>query len=142
MFALEYLDDREPITERILLCLLESFIMIHLAGVVGGTADSGVGSSTKLAILPDARRASSISCLSTPVKCDRVTPCLQWEQRVCVSHPIGTNQYTSKNPGGRGAVAEHLSIVKNAVYHQIESKSLPVHRVGRLRKFKLLQVDA
>ena len=39
-------------------------------------------------------------------------------------------------------VAEHLGIAKDTVYRWIESKSLPGHRVGRLWKFKLSQVDA
>ena len=39
-------------------------------------------------------------------------------------------------------VAKHLGIVTDTVYRWIESKSLPAHRVGRLWKFKLSQVDA
>ncbi|MCZ7420582.1 helix-turn-helix domain-containing protein [Verrucosispora sp. WMMA2121] len=39
-------------------------------------------------------------------------------------------------------VAQHLGVAKDTVYRWIESKSLPAHRVGRLWKFKLSQVDA
>jgi excisionase family DNA binding protein len=39
-------------------------------------------------------------------------------------------------------VAKHLGIAKDTVYRWIESKSLPAHRVGRLWKCKLTQVDA
>lgn len=39
-------------------------------------------------------------------------------------------------------VARHLGIAKDTVYRWIERKSLPAHRVGRLWKFKLSQVDA
>jgi excisionase family DNA binding protein len=39
-------------------------------------------------------------------------------------------------------VAKHLGVAKDTVYRWIESKSLPAHRVGRLWKFKLSQVDA
>jgi excisionase family DNA binding protein len=39
-------------------------------------------------------------------------------------------------------VATHLGIAKDTVYRWIEGKSLPAHRVGRLWKFKLSQVDA
>lgn len=39
-------------------------------------------------------------------------------------------------------VAKHLGIAKDTVYRWIESKSLPAHRVGRLWKCKLSQVDA
>lgn len=39
-------------------------------------------------------------------------------------------------------VAKHLGIVKDTVYRWIESKGMPAHKVGRLWKFKLSQVDA
>lgn len=39
-------------------------------------------------------------------------------------------------------VARHLGIAKDTVYRWIESKSLPAHRVGRLWKCKVSQVDA
>lgn len=38
-------------------------------------------------------------------------------------------------------VAKHLGIAKDTVYRWIESKGMPAHRVGRLWKFKLTQVD-
>jgi len=39
-------------------------------------------------------------------------------------------------------VAAHLGVARDTIYRWIESKSLPAHRVGRLWKFKLSQVDA
>ena len=39
------------------------------------------------------------------------------------------------------AVAEHLSVAKDSIYRWIEHKRLPAHRVGRLWKFKLSQID-
>jgi excisionase family DNA binding protein len=38
-------------------------------------------------------------------------------------------------------VAKHLGIAKDTVYRWIESKSLPAHKIGRLWKFKLTEVD-
>lgn len=38
-------------------------------------------------------------------------------------------------------VAKHLGIAKDTVYRWIEAKGLPAHRVGRLWKFKLREVD-
>jgi excisionase family DNA binding protein len=38
-------------------------------------------------------------------------------------------------------VAQHLGIVKDTVYRWRERKGLPAHRVGRLRKFQLTEVD-
>lgn len=39
-------------------------------------------------------------------------------------------------------VAQHLGIVKDTVYRWRESKGLPAHKVGRLWKFQLSEVDA
>ena len=38
-------------------------------------------------------------------------------------------------------VASHLGVAKDSVYRWIEGKALPAHRVGRLWKFKLSEVD-
>ena len=38
-------------------------------------------------------------------------------------------------------VARHLGVAKDTVYRWIERKSLPAHKVGRLWKFKVSEVD-
>lgn len=38
-------------------------------------------------------------------------------------------------------LAEHLGLRKETVYRWIESRGLPAHRVGRLWKFKLSEID-
>jgi len=38
-------------------------------------------------------------------------------------------------------VARHLGVAKDSVYRWIERRSLPAHRIGRLWKFKLSEVD-
>jgi excisionase family DNA binding protein len=38
-------------------------------------------------------------------------------------------------------VAAHLGVNKDSVYRWIEGKGLPAHRVGRLYRFKLSEVD-
>jgi len=38
-------------------------------------------------------------------------------------------------------VATHLGVAKDSVYRWIEKKSLPAHKIGRLWKFKLTEVD-
>jgi excisionase family DNA binding protein len=38
-------------------------------------------------------------------------------------------------------VAKHLDVAKDSVYRWIETKQLPAHKVGRLWKFKLSEVD-
>lgn len=39
-------------------------------------------------------------------------------------------------------VAKHLDVNKDSVYRWIEEKAFPAHRVGRLFRFKLSEVDA
>lgn len=38
-------------------------------------------------------------------------------------------------------VARHLGVVKDSVYRWIDSRGLPAHKIGRLWKFKLSEVD-
>lgn len=39
------------------------------------------------------------------------------------------------------AVASHLGVTKDSIYRWVESKRFPAHRVGRLFRFKLSEVD-
>ncbi|MGA3124001.1 MAG: helix-turn-helix domain-containing protein [Polyangiaceae bacterium] len=39
-------------------------------------------------------------------------------------------------------VAKHLGVAKDSVYRWIEHRRLPAHKIGRLWKFKLTEVDA
>lgn len=38
-------------------------------------------------------------------------------------------------------VTEHLGVGRDTIYRWIERKALPAHRIGRLWKFKLSEVD-
>ena len=38
-------------------------------------------------------------------------------------------------------VAKHLGVAKDSVYRWIDTRSLPAHKIGRLWKFKLYEVD-
>ena len=38
-------------------------------------------------------------------------------------------------------VAAHLKVAKDSVYRWIEQRNLPAHRVGRLFRFKLSEID-
>jgi excisionase family DNA binding protein len=38
-------------------------------------------------------------------------------------------------------VARHLGVVKDTVYRWCERKGLPAHKIGRLWKFQLSEVD-
>ena len=39
-------------------------------------------------------------------------------------------------------VAHHLGVAKESIYRWIEGKGLPAHKIGRLWKFKISEVDA
>lgn len=38
-------------------------------------------------------------------------------------------------------LAKHLGVVKDSIYRWIEGRGLPAHKIGRLWKFKLSEVD-
>ena len=38
-------------------------------------------------------------------------------------------------------IAKHLGVAKDSVYRWIENRGLPAHKIGRLWKFKLSEVD-
>lgn len=38
-------------------------------------------------------------------------------------------------------VATHLGVAKDSVYRWVEGRELPAHRVGRLFRFKLSEID-
>ncbi len=38
-------------------------------------------------------------------------------------------------------VAKHLGVAKDSVYRWIDRRDLPAHKIGRLWKFKLSEVD-
>ena len=38
-------------------------------------------------------------------------------------------------------VASHLGVTRDSIYRWVEKKKLPAHRVGRLFRFKLSEVD-
>ena len=50
--------------------------------------------------------------------------------------PINTEPWVTAEQ-----VAQHLGVVKDTVYRWRENKGLPAHRIGRLWKFKLSEVD-
>jgi len=39
-------------------------------------------------------------------------------------------------------IAQHLGVKRDTVYKWIEKNTIPAHKVGRLWKFKISQVDA
>lgn len=42
---------------------------------------------------------------------------------------------------GVDQVADHLGVNKDSIYRWVDRKGLPAHRVGRLFRFKLSEVD-
>ena len=39
------------------------------------------------------------------------------------------------------AIASHLGVARDSVYRWIERRNLPAHRIGRIWKFKVSEVD-
>ena len=42
---------------------------------------------------------------------------------------------------GIAEVAAHLSVARDSVYRWVETKDFPAHRIGRLLRFRLSEVD-
>ena len=38
-------------------------------------------------------------------------------------------------------IAEHLGVRRDSIYRWIDAKGLPAHRIGRMWKFKVSEVD-
>lgn len=38
-------------------------------------------------------------------------------------------------------IAEHLGVRRDSIYRWIDTKGLPAHRIGRLWKFKVSEID-
>ena len=56
--------------------------------------------------------------------------------------PAGAKPMSEQEPWASVEdVAKHLGIARDTVYRWIESKALPAHKIGRLWKFKLSEVD-
>ena len=54
---------------------------------------------------------------------------------------LGANIVKSEPWVTASDVAQHLGVVKDTVYRWRERKGLPAHKIGRLWKFQLSEVD-
>ena len=63
---------------------------------------------------------------------DRAASLCDWESLLMATEPWVSVEDAAK----------HLSVAKHSIYRWIEHKALPAHKVGRLWKFKLSEVDA
>ena len=61
-------------------------------------------------------------------------PCSRWT--LPVEQPEMTEPWASVED-----VAKHLGVAKDSVYRWIDHRGLPAHKIGRLWKFKLSEVD-
>ena len=48
---------------------------------------------------------------------------------------------TAEPWGSVDQIAEHLGVTRDSIYRWIDRKGLPAHRVGRLWKFQVSEVD-
>lgn len=55
---------------------------------------------------------------------------------------VGTTVWSVTEPWvSADVVAAHLGVTKDSIYTSIAKKEMPAHRVGRLWKFKITEVD-
>lgn len=61
--------------------------------------------------------------------------CIKWEEAITMSESI-PEKWSSLDE-----IAEHLGVSKDTVYRWIANKKMPAHKIGRLWKFKVSEVD-
>lgn len=64
---------------------------------------------------------------------------MQWTASVCTSKPIilmNAEPWISLED-----VASHLDVSKDSVHRWIRNRGMPAHKIGRLWKFKVSEVD-
>lgn len=54
---------------------------------------------------------------------------------------VGPNMAPEEGWVGIEEVATHLKVAKESIYRWVDAKGFPAHRVGRLLRFKLSEVD-
>lgn len=54
---------------------------------------------------------------------------------------VGTRMAPEEGWVGIKEVAAHLRVAKESIYRWVQSKCFPAHRVGRLLRFRLSEVD-
>jgi len=54
---------------------------------------------------------------------------------------VGSNMTFEEGWVGVEQVASHVRVARESIYRWVESKGFPAHRVGRLLRFKLSEVD-
>ena len=53
------------------------------------------------------------------------------------NEPLSAERWSSVDE-----VTAHLGVSRDTIYRWIEARALPAHRIGRLWKFKLSEIDA
>ena len=58
-----------------------------------------------------------------------------------LNNAVGTEDKMTEPWTSVDDVARHLGVAKDSVYRWIDRRSLPAHKIGRLWKFKISEVD-
>jgi excisionase family DNA binding protein len=66
----------------------------------------------------------------------RLKPTLCDPNPLCRGATLATEAWVSVDQ-----IAEHLGVTRDSIYRWIDRKGLPAHRVGRLWKFQVSEVD-
>lgn len=85
--------------------------------------------------------AHSIGFSSTTPQTDKLHP-LRLKPTLCDSSPCFRSVAMTAEPWvSVDLIVEHLGVTRDSIYRWIDRKNLPAHRVGRLWKFKVSEVD-
>ena len=74
---------------------------------------------------------------------DRLLPIAACSYKVPLTHQLETveRQQMTEPWTSVDDVARHLGVAKDSIYRWIDRRGLPAHRIGRLWKFKISEVD-
>lgn len=74
----------------------------------------------------------------------RLLPVAAWHCKLAEAHQLSKTEYGNEMTEPWTSVediARHLGVAKDSIYRWIDRRSLPAHRIGRLWKFKISEVD-
>lgn len=75
---------------------------------------------------------------------DRLLPTTAWSGKLPEPHQLVKFSYGKQMTEPWTSVdeiARHLGVAKDSIYRWIDRRRLPAHRIGRLWKFKISEVD-
>jgi excisionase family DNA binding protein len=73
---------------------------------------------------------------------DRLLPTGAWPCKLLKAHPLAKLKDQMSEPWTSvDDIARHLGVARDSIYRWIDRRRMPAHRIGRLWKFKISEVD-